>query len=223
MIGFSALVFSFSSCSIEKRLYSSGLNIHWNVNMGGQALANSKKLHLKQPVAPMAAKITSKKSEIVVIKDDCRVNRYPYPNDHLSSMEPNAHNTNEYFHLIKNFNDNKAIKSTFAASAQLNLQKSSKVIKPIPGESVEQKASRKAKKAQIYGIISIPTVILMYSGFILGIVAIILALQARQLVEDQPYKRPILKRANAGITWGTIGILVSISFFILILIAFSAW
>jgi hypothetical protein len=75
---------------------------------------------------------------------------------------------------------------------------------PKPGETVEDFAKRKANQSLLFGLLSIPTSVVLF-GLILGVLAIVASKDARELAPNNPR---IQRRAKAAKFWAIFGFVV---------------
>lgn len=203
-----AVVLWFSSCSMEKRLYSSGFHIQWNTK-GNGSTNNDKVKAPKHPSLKMATMETVSVSLSVVA--DCRDLKELTSKDGSvsTSMRPALSTDN---HRIVND----------PATYQTNIN-SPAVPKPRKGETVEQMAQRKTHKARIYGILALATIILLYPAIVFGIIHSVLKNQVHKLdpnyenVNNGPTPRPgetteemAQRKANQSLLFGILSIPTSV-------------
>ncbi len=160
-----AVVLWFSSCSMEKRLYSSGFHIQWNTK-GNGSTNNDKEKARKQPSLKVATMETVSVSPSVVA--DCRDLKELTSKDGSvsTSMRPALSTDN---HRIVND----------PATYQTNIN-SPAVPKPRKGETVEQMAQRKVNKAKLYKDLAV--IFSVFSWLVIPLVVISLTLSSQ--VED---------------------------------------
>jgi hypothetical protein len=198
LLGLLVTMLSISSCSMEKRLYSSGFHINWrnpSIKHGEPKIANRTKqtLCIKNPYqSTLAADEMTWKVGINYVP---RAGSTNVPKLYNSLLPLFRYPTN----------------TTFAHSmVKRPIQTSNKhgvaIPKPRVGETLEQLAKRKAKKALVYGVISFPTSIVIV-GFFLAIVSLILGKQARKVA---PNDGRIIKRTKASTAWATLGLFIGI-------------
>ncbi len=169
-----AVVLWFSSCSMEKRLYSSGFHIQWNTKESG----STKNDWVKVPKHP-SLKVETNEIDMVspsVVADmncgDTLIGSY---------LESPSTIYNSGFHQIENKQSVAIRKYGVQKSADSKLGESTNVPKPRAGESTVQLVNRKARKAKIYGFIALLTIILVYPAIVFGIIHGVLKRQARML------------------------------------------
>ena len=169
------VVLWFSSCSMEKRLYSSGFHIQWNTKESGSTKNDWVKVH-KQPSLKVATIETVAVSPTAVTADmncgDTLIGSY---------LESPSTIYNSGFHQIENKQSVAIRKYGVQKSADSKLGESANVPKPRAGESTVQLVNRKARKAKIYGFIALLTIILVYPAIVFGIIHGVLKRQARML------------------------------------------
>ena len=185
------IVASFSSCSVEKRLYSSGYRIQLNAKAGENFRLD--KTDQKKYTSFNKTTATNKSTANDIIDND---NNKVFISLQQPLQKSNSYDVNKVYDLGENQNIKKTIYSVFKFPTLVNSEKIIVVPKPRPGESNEEMAERKANKSLFYGIISIPTLFFFFIGILFGVIAIILGQQARKL---SPEDGPIKKRATAGI------------------------
>jgi len=170
-----AVVLWFSSCSMEKRLYSSGFHIQWNTKESGSTNNDKVKAH-KQTSLKVATIETVAVSPTAVTADmncgDTLIGSY---------LESPSTIYNSGFHRIENKQSVAIRKYGVQKSADSKLGESANVPKPRAGESTVQLVNRKARKAKIYGFIALLTIILVYPAIVFGIIHGVLKRQARML------------------------------------------
>lgn len=203
-----AVVLWFSSCSMEKRLYSSGFHIQWNTKGNGSTNNDNVKAP-KHPSLKMATNEIDTKSPSAVA--DCRDLKELTSKDGSvsASMRPALSTDN---HRIENGQ----------ATYHTNIN-SAAVPKPRKGETVEQMAQRKTHKARIYGILALATIILFYPAIVFAIIHSVLKNQAQKLdpnyenVNNGPTPRPgetieemAQRKANQSLLFGILSIPTSV-------------
>ena len=170
-----AVLLWFSSCSMEKRLYSSGFHIQWNTKESGSTNNDKVKAH-KQTSLKVATIETVAVSPTAVTADmncgDTLIGSY---------LESPSTIYNSGFHRIENKQSVAIRKYGVQKSADSKLGESANVPKPRAGESTVQLVNRKARKAKIYGFIALLTIILVYPAIVFGIIHGVLKRQARML------------------------------------------
>jgi hypothetical protein len=160
-----AVVLWFSSCSMEKRLYSSGFHIQWNTKESGSTKNDWVKVH-KQPSLKVATIELDTKSPSVVA--DCRDIKEETSKDGSVSASMRPALSTDNHSIVKG-----------PATYQTNINKAS-VPKPRKGETVEQMAQRKVNKAKLYKDLAV--IFSLGSWFVIPLVVISLTLSSQ--VED---------------------------------------
>jgi hypothetical protein len=160
-----AVVLWFSSCSMEKRLYSSGFHIQWNTKGSGSTKNDRVKAH-KQPSLKVATNEIDTKTISAVA--DCRDLKELTSKDGSvsASMRPALSTDN---HSI--------VKGPATYHTNINI---ASVPKPRKGETVEQMAQRKVNKAKLYKDLAV--IFSLGSWFVIPLVVISLTLSSQ--VED---------------------------------------
>jgi hypothetical protein len=203
-----AVVLWFSSCSMEKRLYSSGFHIQWNAK-GSGSINNDKVKAPKQSSLKVATNEIDTVSPSVVA--DCRdVKELTSKDGSVSaSMRP-----------VLCTGNHRIVKGPATYHTNIN---SAAVPKPRKGETVEQMAQRKTHKARIYGILALATIILFYPAIVFAIIHSVLKNQAQKLdpnyenVNNGPTPRPgetteelAQRKANQSLLFGILSIPTSV-------------
>lgn len=212
-MGLLAVAMAFSSCTMEKRLYSSGFHLQWNTKATASAHVKNNKSNPREQATDQVivgdASINSK-MHTVILSD-------------VSDIQPgvtsNTCSSNDRSALIE-----QAIHPASAKYAgcdgTIGVQKNAPALpKPRPGETVEQLAQRKANVARDYEILGLVTLIIPYLALIFFTISWILKKQVRSLTPDHkdikaiPKLRPgetveqlAQRMANKSLLFGIISI-----------------
>ena len=165
LMGLLITMLSISSCSMEKRLYSSGFHIQWNTK-GNGSTNNDKVKARKQPSLKMATIETVSVSPSVVA--DCR---------DLKELTSKDGSVSASMRPVLCTGNHRIVKGPATYHTNIN---SAAVPKPRKGETVEQMAQRKVNKAKLYKDLAV--IFSLGSWFVIPLVVISLTLSSQ--VED---------------------------------------
>ncbi len=203
-----AVLLWFSSCSMEKRLYSSGFHIQWNTKGSGSTKNDRVKAHKQTSLKMATIEIDTKSPSVVA---DCRDLKEETSKDGSvsASMRP-----------ALSTGDHRIIKGQATYHTNIN---SATVPKPRKGETVEQMAKRKSYKSRKYGILALFTIILFYPAIVFAIIHVVLKNQVRKLdpnyenVNNSPIPRlgetvdeMAQRKANWSLFYGLVSIPTSV-------------
>ena len=167
---------TFSSCSMEKRLYSSGFHVQWNTGASSKTKTPKTSAPKQTLVAVNGEDGIFESTQIAITFGDenqCKSN--------TESIAMSQNNSSAFYH---HHVDHGSMKSAGCSNLRSKQQRSSAVPKPRAGETVEQLAQRKANKAKVYENLCLVTMITFYPAVILGVISLILKNQARSLSPD---------------------------------------
>ena len=167
---------TFSSCSMEKRLYSSGFHVQWNTGASSKTKTPKTSARKQTLVAVNGEDGIFESTQIAITFGDenqCKSN--------TESIAMSQNNSSAFYH---HHIDHGSMKSAGCSNLRSKQQRSSAVPKPRAGETVEQLAQRKANKAKVYENLCLVTMITFYLAVILGVISLILKNQARSLSPD---------------------------------------
>jgi hypothetical protein len=160
-----AVVLWFSSCSMEKRLYSSGFHIQWNTK-GSGSTNNDKVKARKQPSLKVETNEIDMVSPSAVA--DCR---------DLKELTSKDGSGSASMRQALSTDNHRIVKGQGTYHTNIN---SPAVPKPRKGETVEQMAQRKVNKAKLYKDLAV--IFSVFSWFVIPLVVISLTLSSQ--VED---------------------------------------
>ena len=175
-IGLMTVGMTFSSCSMEKRLYSSGFHVQWNTGASSKTKTPKTSARKQTLVAVNGEDGIFESTQIAITFGDenqCKSN--------TESIAMSQNNSSAFYH---NHVDHGSMKSAGCSNLRSKQQRSSAVPKPRAGETVEQLAQRKANKAKVYENLCLVTMITFFLAVILGVISLILKNQARSLSPD---------------------------------------
>lgn len=167
---------TFSSCSMEKRLYSSGFHVQWNTGASSKTKTPKTSARKQTLVAVNGEDGIFESTQIAITFGDenqCKSN--------TESIAMSQNNSSAFYH---HHVDHGSMKSAGCSNLRSKQQRSSAVPKPRAGETVEQLAQRKANKAKVYENLCLVTMITFFLAVILGVISLILKNQARSLSPD---------------------------------------
>ena len=167
---------TFSSCSMEKRLYSSGFHVQWNTGASSKTKTPKTSARKQTLVAVNGEDGIFESTQIAITFGDenqCKSN--------TESIAMSQNNSSAFYH---HHVDHGSMKSAGCSNLRSKQIRSSAVPKPRAGETVEQLAQRKANKAKVYENLCLVTMITFYPAVILGVISLILKNQARSLSPD---------------------------------------
>jgi len=176
LIGLMTVGMTFSSCSMEKRLYSSGFHVQWNTGASSKTKTPKTSARKQTLVAVNGEDGILGSTQIATTFGDenqCKSN--------TESIAMSQNNSSAFYHYHI---DHGSMKSAGCSNLRSKQQRSSAVPKPRAGETVEQLAQRKANKAKVYENLCLVTMITVYPAVILGVISLILKNQARSLSPD---------------------------------------
>jgi hypothetical protein len=176
LIGLMTVGMTFSSCSMEKRLYSSGFYVQWNTGASSKAKTPKTSARKQTLVAVNGENGIFESTQIATTFGDENQNK-----SNTASIAISQNNSSAFFH---HHIDHGSKKSSGCSNLRLKQQTSSAVPKPRAGETVEQLAQRKANKAKVYENLCWVTLIILYLSVIFGVISLILKSQARSLSPD---------------------------------------
>lgn len=211
--GFLAAAMAFSSCTMEKRLYSSGFHLQWNTNATASAHVKSNKSKAReQATAQVIVGDVNINSTMhtVIISDESNIqfgvtSNSGSSNDHSALMEQAIHPGSAKY---------------AGCDGTIGVQKNSPALpKPRAGEALDQLAQRKANAARDYEILGLVTLIVPYLALIFFTISWVLKKQVRSLTPDHknikaiPKPRPgetveqlAHRKANKSLLFGIISI-----------------
>lgn len=176
LIGLMTVGMTISSCSMEKRLYSSGFHVQWNTGASSKAKTPKTSARKQTLVAVNGEDGIFESTQIATTFGDenqCKLNTESI------AMSPNNSSAFYHHHI-----DHGSMKSVGCSNLRLKQQTSLVVPKPRAGETVEQLAQRKANKAKVYENLCWVTFIILYLSVIFYVISLILKSQARSLSPD---------------------------------------
>jgi hypothetical protein len=212
-MGLLAVAMAFSSCTMEKRLYSSGFHLQWNTKATASAPVKNNKSNPREQATDQ------------VIAGDANIK----PTMHTAVLSDESNNQSG---VLSNFGSPNDRSATIEQAIHLGWTKSARcedtrgvqknapaLPKPLPGETMEQLAQRKANVARDYEILGLVTLIIPYLALIFFTISWILKKQVRSLTPDHkdikaiPKLRPgetveqlAKRKANKSLLFGIISI-----------------
>lgn len=176
LIGLMTVAMTFSSCTVEKRLYSSGFHVQWNTGASSKAKTPKTSARKQTWVAVNGEDGIFESTQMASIYGDDNQNK-----SSTASIAISQNNSSAFYH---HHSDHGSMKSAGRSNLRLKQKISSAVPKPRAGETVEQLAQRKANKAKVYENLCWVTLIILYLSVIFGVISLILKSQARSLSHD---------------------------------------